>query len=75
MKNNDVALVANIKKIIDEKGIKQCKIASRIGMSGAEFSRMLNGRKVVRACYVPAIAEALGVSPNDLFADIDTKAV
>nr|DAH53147.1 MAG TPA: structural protein [Caudoviricetes sp.] len=28
---------------------------------------MLNGRRLIKLCDVVAIAEALGVTPNDLF--------
>lgn len=66
MGSNDT-LIENIKLIIEDKGIKQCKVASGIGMSSAEFSRLLAGKRIIRACYIPAIAAALGVTPNDLF--------
>lgn len=73
LKSEDAKLIENIKRIIDINGIKKCKVADKIGLSGAEFSRMLNGRRAVRACYVPAIAEALGVTPNELFAGVDRE--
>lgn len=61
--------VQNIKKIIEEKGLKQCAIASKAGFSEQEFSNMLNGRKIIKAEDVVAIAGALEVTPNELFID------
>lgn len=66
-KSEDAKLIENISKIIEVSGIKKCKVADKIGLSSAEFSRMLNGRRAIKACYVPAIADALGVTPNELF--------
>jgi len=61
------AIIRNIRDIAGEKGIKYCKIAEACGMSNAEFSRMLSGQKVLRACYIPAIASAIGCGCDDLF--------
>ena len=47
--------------------MKQCVVAERAGFSEAEFSNMLNGRKLLRVEHIPEIANALGISPNDLF--------
>lgn len=66
---DDPVLLSNIRRILDEKGIKHCKVAGSIGVSSAEFSRILSGRKIIRASYIPVIASALGVTPNDLFAE------
>ena len=63
----DTMLRDNIKRIFKEKGIKRCKVASDLGMDNAEFSRMIAGRRILRACYIPTIATALGVTPNELF--------
>lgn len=67
--NNEynVTIIRNIRKIADEKGIKHCKIAEACGMTNQEFSRMLAGLKVIRACYIPVIATAIGCSCDDLF--------
>ena len=67
IERDNAILLENIRKILDEKGIKHCKLANRLGLSNAEFSRMLSGKRVVRACYIPSIAEVLGCDCNDLF--------
>ena len=66
-----INVVKNIKRIIDEKGFIQQRVAQRAGFTACEFSAMMNGRKLMRVEYVPRIADALGVTPSDLFADPD----
>ena len=59
----------NIRGTIDAKGMKQVVVAERSGFTEQQFSDMLNGRKIIRAEYIPKIANALGVSVGDLFVD------
>lgn len=58
-----------IAKITRSKGLYQKYVAEKAGFTEQQFSDMLNGRKVIRAEYIPTIANALGVSINDLFVD------
>lgn len=60
-------IVANIRRRIDEKGLKHNKVAESLGMSKSAFSGMLNGRKVIQARYIPLIAKTLECSCDDLF--------
>ncbi len=60
-------LVANIRAIIQEKGMKQKAIAKKSGFGEQDFSNMMNGRKEIKAEYIPPIAEALGVTPNEIY--------
>lgn len=60
-------IIENIRRKIDEKGIKHCKIAENLGMSKGVFSGMLNGRKVIQASYIPVIARTLECTCDDLF--------
>ena len=59
----------NIRGTIDAKGMKQVVVAERSGFTEQQFSDMLNGRKIIRAEYIPKIANALGFSVGDLFVD------
>ncbi len=59
----------NTKRIISERGLKQCAVAARAGYSDKQFSALLNGRKIIKDTDVIAIANALDVTPNELFAD------
>ena len=56
-----------MKVIIAEKGLKQGRVAQKAGFTPQEFSDMLNGRRLIKACEIPRIAEALGVSVNDVY--------
>lgn len=61
-------IVANIKRIIANKNLKQSGVARQSGFSDSEFSNMLNDRrKLIRVEFLPDIANALGVEINELF--------
>ena len=57
-----------ISNIIKEKGLKQIYVAEKAGLGKQEFSDMLNGRKLIKVCDLPRIAEALEVTTNDIYA-------
>lgn len=65
--NGQVNLVDNIRSIIRARGYKQGAVAERAGFSPTAFSNMLNGRKEIKASYIPLICSALNATPNDLF--------
>ncbi len=61
-------VIDNIKRIISEKGMKQCTVAERAGFSKSEFSNILNGRrKLLRVEHMMRIACALEVDVNTLY--------
>lgn len=63
-------LAARIRERIAERGMKQAAVAERAGFTEQQFSDMLNGRKIIRAEYLPRIAEALGIiNIGDIFSD------
>lgn len=63
----DTRIASEIKHAMVEKGLYQKSVAERAGFSAQQFSDMLNGRKIIKAEYIPRIASALGVSANHLF--------
>lgn len=63
----DTHVVENTKRIIEEKGLKKVAVAQKAGYTAQQFSDILNHRKVVKDIDVAAIANALEVTPNDLF--------
>lgn len=63
--NATVPLAVN--RIIGERGLKQRAVAEMAGMSNQMLSDMLNGRRLIKARDVLALAKALDVTPNDLF--------
>ena len=57
----------NIRNIIAEKGLKNKAVAQRAGFSEKQFSALMNGRRTIKDVDVVAIANALDVTPNELF--------
>ena len=56
-----------VKKMMEEKGLKQCAVAEKAVFSKQQFSDMLNGRRIMRAFDIMNIIIALNVDANDLF--------
>lgn len=67
IKNGNRPVTDNILSIINQKGIKQKYVSQLMNCNEADFSNMLNGRKVIRATDIVNICKALDVTPNDLF--------
>ena len=65
----------NARKIINNMGLKQCVVAQKAGYSIAQFSNILNGRKVITDEDIIRISNTLGVSPNELFGLADDKRI
>lgn len=60
-------IICNIKRIIDEKGMKQGVVAERAGFTPQEFSNIMNERrKLLRIEHLCPIACAIGVDVNTL---------
>ena len=54
-------------RMLDERGIRQTKVAEKLSVSKYAFNNMLSGRRIIRAEYIPIIAQALGCTCNDIF--------
>ena len=65
--NTQSILSKNIRKIIDEKGLKQKAIAQECGINEKAFSNMLCNRQEIRTDNLPLISKALGVDISELF--------
>ena len=59
-------IVIGIRKIITEKGLLQKSVAARAGYTEQQLSDMLNNRKIIKACDLLQLSEALGVEVSDL---------
>jgi len=68
-------IAENVKKIIAERGLKQTAIAVKAGFTVNDFNAMLNGRKIMKAIDIQAIALALGTDANTLFGYPSKEAV
>lgn len=53
--------------IISKKGLKQVHVAEKAGCTSQELCDMLNGRRLIKACDIPKLANALDVKVDDLF--------
>lgn len=60
-------VVDNIRALIQESGMKQKAVARKSGFGEQDFSNMMNGRKEIKAEYIPRIAKALNVTPNEIY--------
>lgn len=67
------ATAENIKILIEKNCFKQSLVARKAGYNVKTFNNMLNGRKLITDVDVVNIAEALGVSPNELFGIKETQ--
>ena len=67
MANPADPVARGIETIINQKGLRKKYVADCCGFTAQQFSDMLNGRKVIRADYLPTIAKALNVGITDLF--------
>lgn len=60
-------ITKNIESLIADKGLKKKSVASKAGYTKQQFSNLMNGRKIIKPDDVVRIANALEVTPNDLF--------
>lgn len=71
----NAAVPQNLIRIIKDRGLKQNAVAQWAGYTNQQFTDMLNGRKLIKPCDITALASALDVSANDLFADASQTGV
>lgn len=64
---NMLSIAQNTRRIINERGLKYSAVARKAGYDARKFSAMLCGRKIITAEDIMPIANALNVTPNDLF--------
>ncbi|MGC4018910.1 MAG: helix-turn-helix transcriptional regulator [Muricomes sp.] len=57
-----------LSEVIKEKGLRQVYVAERAGYTPQELSDMLNGRRLIKACDIPRLTQALGVTSDDIYA-------
>ena len=61
------SVAVGIKNIIQDRAYMQSEIAKRAGFSSQQFNDMLHERKIIRADYMVPIANALGVSVQEIY--------
>ena len=65
--NTQYILSKNIRRILDEKGLKQKAIAQECKINEKAFSNMLCNRQEIRTDILPLISKALDVDISELF--------
>lgn len=64
-----VSMVANgIRRSIERKGLYKKFVAEQAGFTEQQLCDMLNGRKIIRAEYIPSLAKAIGVEIPEIYA-------
>lgn len=62
-------LLDNLERLISEKGLKKNFVAEKAGLTPINLSDMFGGRRLIKPCEIVALAKALGVDYDELFAD------
>lgn len=53
--------------LIERKGLKGVYVADQAGCTPQELSDMLCGRRLIKACDIPRLAEALDTGANEIY--------
>lgn len=56
-----------LKVLIAKKGLKNIFVAEKAGYTPQELSDMLNGRRLIKACDIPRLAKAVGVTSDEIY--------
>lgn len=70
----NTVVIPNIRKIIDDRGLKQCAVAKKAGYTKQQFNAMLNGRRLITDIDIEKIIFALDVDANTLFSRSEIRA-
>ena len=60
-----------LKRAIEEKGVSQTDLATKIGLDRSELNRLVNGKRAPRPREAAALIEALGVDPDRFLKGLD----
>lgn len=56
-----------LRMVIAKKGLKQSCVARKAGYTSQELSDMLNGRRLIKACDIPRLSQALDVQSDFIY--------
>lgn len=73
IKERNGILPERMERIISERGLKKSYIAEKANLTKVNFSDICAGRRLVSVMDVVNLAEALGVTPNDLILECTEK--
>ena len=63
----NTVVIPNIRRIINERGLKQYAVAEKAGYTKQQFNAMLTGRKLITDVDICKITSVLDVDANALF--------
>lgn len=63
----NTVVIPNIRRIINERGLKQYAVAEKAGYTKQQFNAMLTGRKLIKDVDICKITSVLDVDANALF--------
>lgn len=67
VRKSNAPVSENVLRIIKENGWTQVFIAEKAGLTVHKFYALVNNWQLIRAKDIAAIADALNVTPNELF--------
>ena len=65
-KSLDLLITENIRREIEQSGLKKCDIASKLGVSKATITQYLSGRAQPTLATLSKLCEILDVSADDI---------
>lgn len=72
IKSSNYPVDVRIVEIMEKAGLKQCAVAKKAGYTNHEFNDMVRGRRLIKIADAINLASVLGVTPNDLFALLES---
>ena len=67
IKEANAPVTGNIKHYIESKGLKKKTVATQAGLTQNELTDILGSRRIIKACEIKRIAEAVGEPVEYLF--------
>jgi transcriptional regulator with XRE-family HTH domain len=66
-KDIDAIIGAKVRALRMRKGLSQEKLGDMLGITFQQVQKYEKGANSIATCRIPAVCEALGVTPSDLF--------
>lgn len=73
IKEANAPVAENLKRCIEEQGLKKKTVAAKAGLTQGELTDSFGGRRLIKVCELPALAEATGVRIDYLFEQTEVE--
>lgn len=67
IKEANAPVADNLKRWIEMKDFKKKAVAARAGLTQNELTDIFGGRRIIKMCELPELAEAVGIPMEKLF--------